>query len=42
MSPTVMFAISQMTSPAGAATAAALPRTKSVLSKIERTITLPI
>ena len=36
------FAISQITRPAGAATAAALPRTNSVLSRTERTITFPI
>ena len=36
---TVMFAISQIISPAGAATAAALPKTNKVLSKIERIIT---
>lgn len=33
---------SQITIPAGAAIATALPRTNKVLSKIERTITLPI
>lgn len=37
-----MFAKSHITSPAGAATTAALPSTKSVRSNIERTITLPI
>ena len=36
------FAISHISAPAGAATAAALPKTNSVLSKTERTITLPI
>lgn len=36
---TVTFAASQIIMPAGAATAAALPRTKRVLSKIERTMT---
>ena len=40
--PAVIFAISQMTSPAGAATAAALPRTKSVRSNTDRTSTFPI
>ena len=42
ISPTVIFAISQIKSPAGAATMTALPRTNSVRSKTERTITLPI
>lgn len=42
MSPEAMFARSQMIAPAGAATITALPRTKMVLSKIERIITLPI
>lgn len=41
-SPTNTFAITQIIRPAGAATAAALPRTNSVRSKMERTITLPI
>ena len=36
------LAISQITRPAGAATAAALPSTNSVLSRTERTITFPI
>ena len=38
----VRFAISQITSPAGAAMAAARPSTKSVRSSTERTMTLPI
>ena len=38
--PIVIFANIHIIRPAGAATAAALPRTKSVLSKMERTITL--
>ena len=38
--PIVIFAKHQMISPAGAATAAALPKTNRVLSKIERTMTL--
>ena len=37
-----ILAISQMTSPAGAATTTALPRTNRVLSKMERTSTFPI
>ncbi len=37
-----MFAVSQIKSPAGAATAAARPSTNRVRSKIERTMTLPI
>ncbi len=37
-----MFAIIQITSPAGAATLTALPKTNRVRSRIERTITLPI
>lgn len=41
-SPTEILAISQMMSPAGAATTIARPRTNRVLSKIERTITFPI
>lgn len=41
-SPTEMFAIAHMTSPAGAATMTALPNTNRVRSKIERTMTLPI
>ena len=41
-SPTVMFAISQMMMPAGAATEIALPKTNNVLSNIERMITFPI
>lgn len=40
-SPALIFARSHITSPAGAATAAALFNTKSVLSNIERTITSP-
>lgn len=40
-SPTVIFAINHIIKPAGAATAAALPKTNSVRSKIERTITFP-
>ena len=39
---TEQFASSQITSPAGAATAAARPSTKRVRSSTERTITLPI
>ena len=39
---TFIFAASQIISPAGAATAAARPKTNSVRSKTERTITLPI
>ena len=42
ISPTVIFAISQIIIPAGAATATARPNTNKVRSKIERTITLPI
>ena len=41
-SPTEILAISQMMSPAGAATTIARPRTNRVLAKIERTITFPI
>ena len=41
-SPTFMLAISHITAPAGAATATALPSTKSVLSNNERTIVLKI
>lgn len=41
-SPTVIFAARYIIIPAGAATAAARPRTKSVLSNTDRTITLPI
>ena len=37
-----MFAVSHISRPAGAATAAARPRTKRVRSKIERIMTLPI
>lgn len=37
-----MFANNQITRPAGAATAIALPSTNKVLSKIERTKTFPI
>lgn len=40
-SPIIIFAASQMISPAGAATAAALASTNNVLSKMERTIILP-
>lgn len=40
--PTVIFARHQIISPAGAAITTARPRTKRVLSKTERTITLPI
>ena len=40
--PIYTFAASHIISPAGAATAAALPKTNSVRSKIDRTITLPI
>ena len=36
-----MFAISQISAPAGAATVIALPSTNRVLSKMERTIILP-
>lgn len=39
---TDVLASTQIISPAGAATAQALPKTKIVLSKMERTITLPI
>lgn len=42
ISPIVILANSQMMIPAGAATTAARPNTKSVRSKIERTITFPI
>lgn len=42
MSPIFTFARIQMTTPKGAATIIALPKTKTVLSKIERTITLTI
>ena len=43
LSPSIVkFASSQIKSPAGAATAAARPNTNRVLSKTERTITLPI
>ena len=41
-SPTDMFARSHSISPAGAATVTALPRTNTVLSRSERTSTLPI
>ena len=41
-SATVTFAMSHIIRPAGAATAAALPRTNRVRSNTERTITLPI
>ena len=37
-----MFAVSHIISPAGAATAIALPKTKIVLSSTERTKILPI
>lgn len=40
--PTLTFAKIQITAPAGAATAAALPKTKRVLSVTERSITLNI
>lgn len=40
--PTVIFAARNIISPAGAATIAALPRTKRVLSNTERTITCEI
>ena len=40
-SPTVTFANIQITNPAGAATAAARPKTKSVLSQMERTMIRP-
>ena len=40
--PTLTFAQTHSSAPAGAATAAALPRTKSVLSKTELMMTLPI
>ena len=39
--PTETLAMSQMISPAGAATAAALPRTNRVRSRTERTRTFP-
>ena len=42
MSPALRLANSQINNPAGAATAAARPRTNMVRSKIERTITFPI
>ena len=42
LSPTVTFAISQITAPAGAATTTARAKTNKVLSKTERTITDPI
>lgn len=41
VSPTRRFAISQISIPAGIAVITALPRTKAVLSKIDRIITLP-
>ena len=41
-SPTFIFAISQITIPAGAATETALPKTKRVLSKIDLIIIFPI
>lgn len=42
ISPIQILAMSHMTRPAGAATDTARPRTKSVLSNIERTMTFPI
>ena len=42
VSPHFILATSHISSPAGAATAAALPSTNRVRSKIDRTITFPI
>lgn len=42
VSPHLILATSQISNPAGAATAAALPSTNRVRSKIDRTITFPI
>ena len=42
LSPIIILANNQITAPAGAATARALPSTNNVLSNIERMIILPI